>query len=412
MLTARLQYTLLLLGASLAITPRQAALAQSAAAERGAEAGPGDSPSVTAAPGKGLTVTTPDKKFSLTLRTRMQLRETFAHVEGESTNEVQVKTLRFFAQGNVLDEKTKYVIQLAFGSKDYEKGDASPIFDAYLDFSHLRDASLRVGQFFVPFDRARTIREFALQFVDRQQVVRELTLDRDVGLMIYSQDFLGLGGTLGYNFFLGGGEGRHQFGGDELGPLVVGRVSVRPFGAFDDDQESDLERLPRPRLAVGFGAGYNHKTDRVQSTYGGTFTKGRVSYSHFAADAVFKYAGFSLLTEAVVRAPLKDFVEGAAEDGTVVREWGRQAGGFFGQAGYLFTPKLEVVARWDQLFTIDRTTDPDLLATIDQFGKQVGGGVNLYLNGHAFKIQADYAYAFGEVGDGRHTARLQLDASF
>jgi phosphate-selective porin OprO and OprP len=46
-------------------------------------------------------------------------------------------------------------------------------------------------------------------------------------------------------------------------------------------------------------------------------------------------------------------------------------------------------------------------------GKQLGGGVNLYLNGHAFKVQGDYFYIFGSSGaEPRHLARLQLDASF
>ena len=46
-------------------------------------------------------------------------------------------------------------------------------------------------------------------------------------------------------------------------------------------------------------------------------------------------------------------------------------------------------------------------------GRQLGGGVNLYLNGHFFKVQADYFYQFGDdIGTGRHVARLQLDATF
>jgi hypothetical protein len=43
----------------------------------------------------------------------------------------------------------------------------------------------------------------------------------------------------------------------------------------------------------------------------------------------------------------------------------------------------------------------------------VGGGLNVYLNGHAFKLQTDYFYVFGDgTAEGRHAARLQLDASF
>ena len=46
-------------------------------------------------------------------------------------------------------------------------------------------------------------------------------------------------------------------------------------------------------------------------------------------------------------------------------------------------------------------------------GRQAGGGVNVYLNGHFLKLQSDYFYIFGdELGDGTHAARIQLDASF
>ena len=53
------------------------------------------------------------------------------------------------------------------------------IYDAFLDWKAHRDISVKAGQFFVPFDRLRTVREFALQMGDRPRPVAELTLDRD-----------------------------------------------------------------------------------------------------------------------------------------------------------------------------------------------------------------------------------------
>src|SRR5690606_12512344 len=124
-------------------------------------------PEVVAAPGKGLTVTSADRRFQVTFRSRVQLRETLAHGAAGTTNEVQVRTLRFVTQGYLLVPELKYLIQLAFGANDFENGNASPIFDAFVEYVRLRDLNVRVGQYFVPLDRARTIREFALQFVDR-----------------------------------------------------------------------------------------------------------------------------------------------------------------------------------------------------------------------------------------------------
>jgi phosphate-selective porin OprO and OprP len=60
-----------------------------------------------------------------------------------------------------------------------------------------------------------------------------------------------------------------------------------------------------------------------------------------------------------------------------------------------------------------RLTDPALVKQAAQLGQEAGAGLNLYLNGHLFKLQADYARRFG---DGTATAsnfvRAQLDATF
>ena len=122
---------------------------------------------ITAKAGKGFTVTSANGKYSLTLRPRIQLRETFTYEDPDPSNEINVKTMRLTMSGHVLSKDLGYRIQLAFGPKDFEAGNASPIFDAYLEYTRVKSLSIRVGQFFVPFDRLRTVREFALQMADR-----------------------------------------------------------------------------------------------------------------------------------------------------------------------------------------------------------------------------------------------------
>lgn len=366
-------------------------------------------PTITAEPGRGIVVKASDR-YSFGIRARIQLRDSFLHADGLNSNEIQVRTLRLSVFGNVLSPDLRYTIQLAFGGNDFEAGSSSPIFDAFVDYTRWRDLNLRVGQFFVPFDRARTIREFALQFVDRQLVVRELTLDRDVGVMLSSTNLFGLGDRLGYQFFVGGGDGRNRFAAYVTGPLAVLRLTVRPFGLFDDDQEGDTRREARPRLALGVGAAYNSRTSRRNSTYGTPFTAGTTDYTNLAADVVFKYRGLSLLAEGLWRKASTDVLE-ATINGTLVREPTRSAYGYFVQGGMMVSSQLELTARWEELFT-RRGTDPQLIQLARTQGRQAGGGFNLYLNGHAFKVQGDYFYIFGPEGTPRHLARVQLDASF
>jgi hypothetical protein len=376
-------------------------------------------PTVTAQAGKGITATSADNKFAITLRARIQLRNTFQHDEKANTNEAQVRTLRFIVSGHVLVPELKYTIQLAFGGNDFEKDSSSPIFDAFVEYVLLRDLNVRFGQYFVPFDRARTIREFALLLVDRQLVVRELTLDRDMGLMFSSQDLLGLKGRLAYNLFVGGGDGRNRFadsknpfGPQKLGVLTVGRLVFRPMGPFDDDQEADLTRSSKPRLAVGVAGAYNVASNRQRSTTGTTYTLGTFDYVNAATDLVFKWRGLSLLTEGVLRSANKRKNTSIDADGATVTEWSQEGYGYIVQGGQMLNDKLEVTARWDHLMA-EKGTDPALEALVDSQGRQVGGGLNYYLNGHAFKLQSDYFFIFGESRDtARHALRVQLDASF
>ncbi|WP_437606220.1 porin [Sorangium sp. So ce834] len=389
---------------------RAAAEAAASAAAQPAKDKGGDV-SVTAGAGKGFTVKTADGRFSSTIRARVQVRETFTHTAEDDTHEINVRTVRLTTSGHFISPDLKYNVQLAFGGNDFEKDSPSPIFDAFVEYTAIRDLNVRVGQFLAPFNRARTLREVSLQQTERPIAVREFNLDRDVGLMLSSPDLFGLGGRLQYNLFLGGGEGRNRFGAQKHGPLAVARLAVRPFGAFDDDQDGDLSREAKPRLAVGVTGAYNHQTNRQHSTFGTTLSLGAADYLHGAADLIFKYAGFSLAAEAVVRHAERDSFE-AEVDGAVAREWTRSGYGYFAQAGYLLTDHVEVAARWDQIFA-ERGTDPKLVDLVDAQGKQVGGGLNVYLNGYALKLQGDYFYIFGkDASEGRHVGRLQLDASF
>lgn len=384
-----------------------------------ASAQPEPSPvGVTAAPGKGVTFATDDGRFAATLRARLQARETVAHAADRTTNEINIKTVRVWWHGHVLARDVRYNLQLAFGGTDYDRDApspvlASPVFDAFVEYVGVRDACVKVGQYFVPFDRARTNREFALHLVDRPQPISELTLDRDVGLSIYSDDLGGLGKRLAYHAGIFGGDGRNRFGGQEPGALLVGRVVVRPFGGFDEDVEGDVERQSRPRLSVGVGAAYNVDTARQRSTYGAPLTAGTLDYAHFAADAVFKTHGFFVLAEYVYRdAQGAESLAGTA-NGMPVTEWARSGQGYLVQVGQLVTRQVELVGRWSQLFAKDGT-DPAYRKKVEESGRELVGGANLYLNGHQLKLQADYSYLFGDEGKSRpqHLARLQLDATF
>lgn len=357
-------------------------------------------PSVTVAPGKGLSVASDDGRFSIGLRARFQLRETVsaaAPSEGarDVTMQSQLSTARVWVAGNVLSPETQYLMQLAVGPRDFRDGAISPVYDAYLDFAQNRDLSFRVGQIFVPFDRLRTIREFALQMADRPKVVSELTLDRDIGVYAYSDHLGGEGSPIAYRLGVFGGSGIHQLTAHAPGGLFVGRVEVRPLGAIDDDSEGDLQRRDEAGLALGLGAAYNLGATRARSTTSTVFEGGTTEYLHLAGDVVFKARGFAWESEVVLRQASDDEIVSVDDEGAEVVEFTRSGWGVVTQPSMMLSDRVEVVARYGRLAAFDGT-DPAYVDEVAARANEIGIGSNVYLNGHRFKIQAG-ASAF--VGD-------------
>lgn len=374
---------------------------------------------LSARPGDGLTAHA-GATFSLNLRSRIQVRYQLAIPREDAAGRraldqlVNIGTARLWLSGHVYDPSFTYMIQLALAGRDYRDGATSPIYDAYVDWRPHRDFNLRAGQYFVPFDRLRTVREWALQMTDRPQAVWELTLDRDVGATIYSNNFLGATSPLAWRLSAFGGGGTNLSAGREPGGLLVGRVELRPLGPIDDDVEGDLERLDRPRLALGFGLAHNANTNRARSTTGPTYQGGTTDYRHAAVDLVGKWRGAMLQAEYLWKQAASDVIESTDAAGGPRREPTRSGRGLILQASYVFAIPFELVARYTQL-RAEPGTDPAFVAEAASRGEAAGLGMNYYFNGHRMKAQASWIARMPpgfEIERADHYAVAQLDATF
>lgn len=349
----------------------------------------------------GDGVTLKHDQFSFNVRGRAQLRAEAIVPSPESTatrlNQVLIRRARlnFTARHG---ETWTLLFQLAFANLDMESDAPNVLRDAYINWAGLRDLNIRAGQMKVPFDRQRLISSGNQQLIDRSLVVTELNLDRDVGVILRSDDFLGLGGRLSYAAGVMSGDGRNRLG-TNVGLLYVGRVQVNPFGKFEDLQACDLERLATPRLSIGLAAAYNAMTVRQRSTFGSTLRNGGFNYSHFAADVLFKWHGFSFEAEALMR---------LADVASHGNEWSRSGWGYFVQAGYSPITAFEVSARWGQLRPFGGT-DPSF-----QQQRELGGGVGWFPVRHSLKLQGDFFWLpTGQRFDvGTWQARVQLQLGF
>lgn len=380
---------------------------------------------ISGIPGQGLTVKVSDA-FSLNIRTRLQARYTLVDSQPDKNGDrtldqlVNISTARLYVSGNVLVPQLNYLFQFALAGKDYRDGAISPIFDAYLDYKAARDFNIQVGQFFVPFDRLRTVREWALQLADRPRPVQEMTLDRDTGAVLYSDTFLGKESPLAIRLGAFGGGGTNLSIGRKPGALLVARAELRPLGPIDDDQEGDLKRREKPALAIGAAIAENINTNRVRSNNGGTYkspttstyTGGTADYTHVAADLTFKWSGLAVQAEYLLRNAKHDHVHSVDSMGKDVTEYTRSLYGWIVQASYVFPVPFELVARATRMYAISGT-DPNLIAELKTKGQELAGGVNYYINGHRLKLQADWIGRFTpDFERPEQTFHVQIDGSF
>lgn len=372
--------------------------------------------SVTAAPGNGATIDA-GSRFSLNIRGRIQVRYQLQAVGAASssavptTHSVTLGTARLWLSGRLLSPKLTYLVQLALAPRDFRDDAKSPIYDAFFDWKLHRDFSLKIGQYFVPFDRLRTVREFALQMADRPAVVGEFTLDRDIGVTLYSDRFLSDASVVAWRIGAFGGGGIQLAERSKPGGLLVARLELRPLGPVDDDSEGDLDRRDTPGLAVGIAGALNINAPRLRGTTGALYSGGTVTYRHLAADVVFKWKGLAVEGEYLWRQATSDVVSPATK---MPPEYSRSGQGWVFQGSYAFPHEVEVVARLSRLYPLTGTS-PALSADLDARPFEYGVGLNYYLNGHRFKIQVDWlvrAPASMSFASASHLAHVQLDATF
>lgn len=360
---------------------------------------PGDR--IDAGFGQGVAFHSEENDLRLQLRGRIQPRFASVTTGAEPTiNEFVIRRARLMFLGR-FKESWELYLQLGFSDQDNEPDNYNPLRDATITYGGVRDAMVRFGQMKVPFDRQRTTSSSALQFADRSLVMSELTLDRDVGVQMLSEDLGGLGGLLGYNLGVFGGDGRNRRANNP-GLMVVGRVWTSPFGPFDPYVEADIKRDSRFRLALGVAGAKNFESVRERSTSSGTYDFASFDFTHLTADLTMKWRGFSCLSEMLYRKADQPS-QTAVVTGASVTEYSRSGWGFFIQAGYMWTAHFETAARYGELFPLGQT-DPTL-----QRQRELGGAVSYYLDGHNLKLTVDYFY-MPVLPDGLTTQQLRVQS--
>jgi phosphate-selective porin OprO/OprP len=380
--------------------------------------------------GKGFSVATKDGRFSLQIRGRVQVRYDVEHPDlpdEETQQSVQIRRARLQFQGNVFSPHVKYYIQLGMSPADMTSGlpdvegsiRRNPLRDARLEFDRLRDFTVWVGQFKVPFSRQRMNSSAHLNMVDRTSINAEFTLDRDIGVQAMSKDIGGLGHRLAYYAGVFMGEGRNAFALNDPGMLYVGRVEVLPFGKFDDFTEGDVGRSEKPGLSIAGAYAFQDRAHAARGVIGDPPADGgTTNFHHVNAEIFFKWRGVSLASALHWRKGVARRSGGAVDDmGMPIPLAAARSGlGWYAQLGWV-VPKipLEVVGRYGLI----RNTFGAASSLRDS--DEAGGGINYFFVGHDLKLQLDYfrlwdqtmgATTAERAANGVDRVRLQLQVYF
>lgn len=322
-----------------------------------------------------------------------------------------VSNLRLTLGGQLFERSLIYRVQVSLMPLRVHGARESPVYDAYLNRTFRSGISVRVGQFFVPFNRLRTISDWALQLGARSIAVREFSLNRDLGVRVSAEPFLGARSPLSIHIGVFGGDGTIDDVWRRPGALVVSRFEFRPFGAFDDDIDGDLKRRASPAVALGAAFAANINASKAASNSGAKLGNGSQHFIHASADLIFKWRGFALQSELILR---RSTIHSSLSDQNENANGTRDGYGATAQLSYIFPDPIELAARISAIEPWS-DADPGFIASAARDGRELGLGISYYLRGHYLKVQSDYAvttprgFIFERAG---HLARVQIDASF
>jgi hypothetical protein len=361
-------------------------------------------------PGSGLVAVSADKAFRLAIRARAQVLYT-AHESESWDNALELRRARVAFTGHAFGEHNKYKLEIAISSRDLGVRDGvatrSPLLDYVFTFDHVRDLTLQLGQYKVPFNRERVISSGDLQMIDRSIVNAELTLDRDLGFDLRSSDLFGLDLFRYYaGVYINAGQG--AFEAKDFDFMYIVRFEVLPFGMFKDYVPVDFSRSETPKLSLGVAYAFLDEAAKDRGILGrAAKDAGTTDFNLGLVDVMFQVAGLSVQGEAIVRHGERN--PGAAVDDAgdpIAPELPRNAAGAFLQAGYLIPDSmLEISSR----IGLIRPFGDDSSLTKSN---EVGAGVSYYFGEHPFKLQADYfrLWSLGGIEEGEHRIRVQLQA--
>jgi len=337
-------------------------------------------------------------KYGGRIQTRFDLSK--VQEEGEKAEgELYFRRARFKSDGYLFTPKLGYKLEIDLLS--------GQVLDAFLKWNFYQNFEIWAGQTKLRGNRERVMSSQNLQFVDRSLLNSKFNLDRDLGVWLM------------YHFNTGEsvwrqavsvsrGEGRSLFLENpvpiEHGLDYTARIEYLPFGNFTnkgDYSGSDLEREPTPKLSFGLSYDFNQNAVKSAGHLGST-TDNEANLRSWIADLIFKYQGFSFMSEFVDR-KVYDFQHQTIEQYTDYVSDFYTGQAFNMQSGYVFKRNYEVAARYTQVRPQENWAYNDLTEYTFALSK--------FIVQHKIKAQTDFSIRQEAGKPVTHIYRLQFELS-
>lgn len=360
-----------------------------------------------------------DSTFSLKMGVRFQtLYSGTLNLDSDFwSDQMLIRRARLKFDGFAFNPKLAYKIELGLSNRDTGGGNnvqsgftSRIILDAVLKWNFYKAWVLWAGQTKLPGNRERVISSQKLQFVDRSLVNSRFNIDRDIGLQLHHEDRVGAQGVLKEAFSISMGEGRDVTSSNIGGYDYTARVEYLPFGEFLKEGDyfgSDLEREPKPRLAVGITFDFNDDAGKQQGQLG-SFTFDSLSNSitndltAVFVDAIFKYHGFSFSGEYAHKSAGKDIIV-PTSSGPLRYITGY---GLVLQGGYLLANDVELALRYAKV-----KPDSETFSGLREQSEYTLG-LSKYIADHNLKVQTDIALHDRPTSSNFLQYRLQFEMAF
>lgn len=198
-------------------------------------------------------------------------------VPKDSTQSFEFRRIRSTLSSSFIDGRIQSGFQINMTPSAFE------LIDMWLAFTRFKFATVRVGQFKIPYDRYRAQSFAALSFIDWAPTTRMFGSEREIGIETFAS-----GGFLGLEYALGVFSGTNARASHAVGisevygetprnpseigtgefvsefhPAIVGRVA-KNFGEINTDTNSDVLGSKTLRHSVGAGIAWDARPNPTE----------------------------------------------------------------------------------------------------------------------------------------------------